>query len=122
MTFPPTKAKLTVPQTVFLAFFEDGCHACFSSVIGDLPDHDNVSKMTRVAFYNIGPFSWNLQVQLIWFCELEIKRWDEKSLISGLVSVTETALWRSEGLGAMSLPATVTVVNLIDLCCASREL
>lgn len=59
MTFPPTKAKLIVAQTVFLAFFEDGCKTCFSSVIGDLPDHDNISEMTRVAFYNVGPFSWH---------------------------------------------------------------
>lgn len=41
-------------------------------------------------------------MQLIWSCELEIKRWDEKSLTSDLVTVTETPLWRSDGLGTVS--------------------
>jgi len=43
-------------------------------------------------------------------------------MISDLATVTETALWRSDGLSAVSLPATVTVTNPIDLCCISREL
>lgn len=53
-------------------------------------------------------------------CELEIKRKDEKPLISDLVTVTEAALRRLEGLGVVSVP--VPVMNLTDLCCAPREL
>lgn len=50
VTFSPTRAKLTVPQTIFLAFFLQTMPYLFFSSPWVVPSHDNISKMTGVAF------------------------------------------------------------------------
>lgn len=116
MTFPPTGwEKLTSPDCLFGLFLKMGATLAFLWSLRTSPIVTISHRLQEWPSYNTGPFS-TFGCNSSDSVSLESRDGMKNLPFLIFVPVTENALWRSDGLSVMSLPATVTVMNLIDLC------